>query len=136
MESQLGLRSQEGKRGFVAPRRGTGTSWARADAAGISTWWPQEVTVSLQEGVMGLGVKNKSRDCILQQTSKKPTCEESQYSCKCSAMQQMLMESLNSLVGRGKSQSHTEGTVVSCPPEPLLIGCEKKAWHHQRRGNL
>lgn len=120
----------------MAPRRGTGTGFARADTAGVRTWWPQEVTASLQEGVMGLGVKNKSRDCILQQTSKKPRCEESQYSCKCSAVQQMHVENLNNLVGRGKSQSHPEGTVRNCSPERLLIGWEKKAWHHQRRGNL
>lgn len=40
----------EAKGGFVALKRGTG--FARAETAGVRTWWPQEVTASLQEGGM------------------------------------------------------------------------------------
>lgn len=116
--------SQEGQRGWFCQSR---YCWGQ-DLVATGT-----VTVSIQEWVLVWVWRTRAEIVFYSKQAKRPRCEEKKYSCKCSALQQRHVESLNSLVGRVWGLSTTQGIVRDCTPELLLTGCENMAPPEERQ---
>lgn len=109
----------------MVPRRGTGTSFDRADSAGVRTWWPQEVTVSLQEGRLGC---EEQEQRLYSTVNKQKNLDVKRVNTAVNALpcHRCVWKVQTTWWEGAEVQSHTGGTVRDCAPKPLLIGCEKK----------